>query len=187
MRSVRMYCTSVSLAIVSALPAVAQQTSAASAQARSNVIAASFSKSKSMSKEKFGIRKEKYLKVQSEPAVRPNPADYSGTYAVPDMDFGLQLQVNHDGTFNGTGFEPLSDNVRRTFVLKNGRIQGALLTARKVYAGGESEAFEGAFMNRSTYQSPTDKGVTVFGFGTLGRPVNVSGLTINKFFFEKTR
>ena len=42
-------------------------------------------------------------------------------------------------------------------------------------------------MNRSTHQSPTDKGVTVFGFGTLGRSVNVSGLTINKFFFEKTR
>jgi len=93
--------------------------------------------------------------------------------------------VNHDGSFDGTGFEPLSDNVRRTFVLKNGRIQGALLTATKVYASGESEEFEGAFMNRSTYQSPTDKGVTVFGFGTLGRPVSVSGLTINKFFFEK--
>src|SRR5207253_10927300 len=80
MRSVRMYCTSVSLASVSALPAIAQQTSAASAEARSNVIAASFSKLKRMRKEKFGIRKVMYLKVKSASAVSPKPADESGTY-----------------------------------------------------------------------------------------------------------
>src|SRR5207237_5764594 len=91
MRSVRMYCTSVSLAIVSALPAIAQQTSAASAQARSNVIAASFSKSISMSKEKLGIRKKKYINVQSYPADRLNPTDYSGSYAFPYMDVGFQV------------------------------------------------------------------------------------------------
>src|SRR5438552_9111458 len=106
-----------------------------------------------MSKEKFGIRKEKYLKVQSEPAVRPNPADYSGTYAVPDMDFGFQLQVNHDGTFDGTGFEPRGANVGRTLLLKKERIKGGFLRARKVSARGEPEASEAASMNGPTSKS----------------------------------
>jgi hypothetical protein len=184
-----MHSPSVVLAIVlaTAVPAGAQQVQAASvAQARSSAIAASFSKFKNISKERHGIKKEKYLRVQSEPAVRANPADYSGRYDVPDMGFGLELRVNRDGSFDGTGHEPLGENVSRTFTLKNGRIQGALLTATKVYAGGETERFEGAFMNRSTYESPSDKGTTIFGFGTLGRPVTVSGMTINKFFYEKT-
>lgn len=171
-------------AIVTATPAAAQQTSAA-AQARSSAIAASFIKSKDVHKEKHGVRKDKYIRVETEPAVRQNPADYSGTYEL-DMGFGLQLRVNRDGTFEGTGYEPLDSNVRRTFALRNGRIQGALLTATKVYADGRTEPLEGAFMNRSRYESPTDKGVTVFGLGTLGRPITVSGNTLDKFFYEKT-
>ncbi|MFL5500990.1 MAG: hypothetical protein ACJ79Q_07135 [Gemmatimonadaceae bacterium] len=50
-----------------------------------------------------------------------------------------------------------------------------------------TEAFEGAFMNRSTYQSPTDKGVTVFGFGMMGRPIGIDGNTFERFFLEKVR
>ena len=77
-----------------------------SADAKSDAIAASFSKMKSLSKEKFGVRKEKYLKVQSEPAVLRNPADYSGKYEVPDLNLGLDLSVKRDGTVTGTGYEP---------------------------------------------------------------------------------
>ena len=155
-----------------------------SAEAKSNALAASFSKFKSLSKEKRGVKKEKYLKVESEPAVRRNPADYSGKYQVPDLPFGLELNVNSDGTFTGTGYEPLSEGVVRTFVLRDGKIDGSFLTATKVYSDA-TQAFEGAFMNRSTYQSPTDKGVTVFGFGTIGRAVYINGYTIEKFFYQK--
>jgi hypothetical protein len=62
-----------------------------------------------------------------------------------------------------------------------------LVTATKVYANGVTQPLEGAFMNRSTYESPTDKGFTVFGLGVLGRPTSVSGVTIDKFFYERTR
>lgn len=157
------------------------------ATAKSNAIAASFSKFKSLSKEKRGVKKEKYLRVESAPAVVSNPADYSGSYKVSDWEFGLDLRVKADGSFTGSGYEPLSENVKRTFTLQNGRIRGALATATKVYANGTSEPFEGAFMNRSVYESPTDKGVTIFGFGTLTRAFVIDGLTIDKLFYEKTQ
>lgn len=190
MRPVHVHSARVAVAIASIAIAGslgAQQPRSASADAKSSAIAASFSKYKSLSKERRGIKKEKYVRVTSEPAVRANPTEYSGSYEVIDMGFGLELRVNRDGTFDGTGYEALSDNVSRKFILRDGKIQGALATATKVYSGGETERFEGAFMNRSRYESPNDPGVTVFGLGTLGKPVTVSGQTINKFFFQKTR
>jgi hypothetical protein len=101
------------------------------------------------------------------------------------MNFGLDLTVTPDGTVTGNGYEPLSDDVKRTFTLRNARIERAFLTATKVYADGRTEPFEGAFMNRSTSQSPTDKGVTVFGLGTMGRAVVIAGNTIDRFFLQK--
>ena len=158
--------------------------SRSSVDAKTNAIAASFSKFKSLSKEKHGIKKEKYLKVESQPAVLPNPADYSGKYEVPDLHMSIDLKVNRDGSFTGSGYEELGDGVMRTFVLRDGKIDRAFLSATKVYANA-SQTFEGAFMNRSTYESPTDKGTTVFGFGTIGRAIYVNGYTTDKFFFQK--
>ena len=155
-------------------------------QARSQAIAASFSKFKHLTKEKHGIRKEKYLKVESQPVIKTNPEDYSGAYEIPDLGFALRLRVDHTGNVEGVGYEPLNSDpaVRRVFTLENGKIEGALLTATKVYSAGHTERLEGVFMNRATFESPTDKGFTVFGLGTLGRPIEVSGLTLDKFFYE---
>ena len=183
MRSVRII--SLMACLAGASPPLHAQTPTENA-ARSSAIAASFSKFKNVSKEKFGIKKSKYLSIRSEPAVLGNPADYSGRYQNADFDFVLHLRVNADGTVTGDGHEPLDDNVNRTFTLTNGRIQGALLTARKVYANGASERFEGAFMNRTIKQTPDDLGVKVFGFGIMSKPIVMHGLTIDKFFFEKT-
>jgi hypothetical protein len=175
------------LAVAATAPVAAQQSSSPAVQARTNVIAASFNKSKHVRKEKHGITTEKYLRVESVPAVKANPAEYSGRYEVDGLDFGLDLRVNNDGSLEGTGHEPLSDNVHRTFTLKNGRIQGALLTATKVYAGGSTERLEGAFMNRSRFETPTDRGLTTFGLGVLGKPVTVDGNTFDRFFYERVR
>jgi hypothetical protein len=154
--------------------------------ARSTAIAASFSKFKSLSKEKRGVKKEKYLSIRSEPAVLANVTEYSGRYENADFDFVLHLRVSADGVVTGDGHEPLADNVNRTFTLTNGRIQGALLTARKVYANGASERFEGAFMHRTIKESANDPGIRVFGFGTMGKMIEMHGMTIDKFFLEKT-
>ena len=182
----RLYSISPVLAGLALLTATSAQAQASrSAEAKSNAIAASFSKFKSLSKEKRGVKKEKYLKVESEPAVLRNPADYSGKYEVPDLNFRLDLTVNSDGAVSGTGYEPVSEGIMRRFTLRNGKIEQAFLTATKVYADGRTEPFEGAFMNRSTYESPTDKGVTVFGFGTIGRAVEIDGNTFDRFFYQK--
>ena len=160
--------------------------STADPQAKTKAIVASFNKFKHLSKEKHGIKKEKYLKVESNPVLKANPEDYSGTYEIPDLGFAMHLRVDHSGRVEGDGYEPLMPDpaVRRTFTLKNGKIEGALLTATKVYAGGYPEKLEGAFIERTTFESPTDKGFSRFGLGTLGRPIEVSGLTLDKFFYE---
>lgn len=160
--------------------------SARDPQARSQVIAASFSKFKNVSREKHGFKKEKYLKVESQPVIKANREDYSGTYEIPDLGFAMHLRVDHSGRVAGDGYEPLNSDpaVRRTFALKDGMIDGALLTAIKVYAGGNTERLEAVFLNRTTFESPTDKGFTRFGLGALGRSVHVMGLTLDKFFYE---
>jgi hypothetical protein len=159
----------------------------ASAQTRTRAIAASFSKSKHVVKQKHGVRVEKYKEVRSEPLVKANPQEYSGNYEVPDMGFGLQLRVDGNGSVEGTGYEPAGPDlsVRRRFTLRNGRIEGALLTATQVYANGTQDRLEGVFLNRSAFDSPTDKGTTVFGLGVVGKEIGIAGNTINKFFYER--
>jgi hypothetical protein len=160
--------------------------SASDAQTKTQAIVASFNKFKHVTKEKHGIRKEKYKKVQSEPVVKANREDYSGAYEVPDMGFAMHLRVDHSGKVEGDGYEPVMQDpaVGRAFTLKNGRIEGALLTATKVYGSGQTENLEGVFLNRTSFESPTDKGVTTFGLGTVGRPIDVSGLTLDRLFYE---
>jgi hypothetical protein len=160
--------------------------SASDAQTKTQAIVASFNKFKHVDKEKRGIRKEKYKKIQSEPVVKANPEDYSGTYEIPDLGFAMHLRADNSGKVEGDGYEPLMQDpaVRRTFALKNGKIDGALLTATKVYGSGQTEKLEGVFINRTSFESPTDKGSTTFGLGTVGRPIEVSGLTLDRLFYE---
>jgi uncharacterized protein YejL (UPF0352 family) len=176
-----------SLVVVDAGRASSQTLASTSdARAQSQVIAASFSKFKSLSVEKRGIRKSKYLKVESTPAIKANPADYSGTYEIADLGFALHMRADRTGKVEGDGYEPLNSDpaIRRVFTLRNGKIEGALLTATKVYSGGYTETLEGAFMNRATFESPTDKGTVRFGLGTRGRPIEVSGITLDRFFYD---
>ena len=163
--------------------ASSQQAGVAGSELRTQTIVASFNKSKHLVKEKHGIRKEKYLDVRSVPAVKQNPADYSGAYEA-DLGFSLGLRVDRNGRVEGTGYEPLNDDagVSRSFTLKNGRMTGALITATKVYANGSSEPFEGVFINKTTFESPTDTGVTTFGLGVVGKQLQVGGL--NRLFYQ---
>jgi hypothetical protein len=114
---------------------------------------------------------------------------YSGTYEVADLGLTLHLEVDANGHVEGSGEEPVSDDagVMRRFTLTNGKIDGALLTGTKRYASGGSQRFEGVFINLTSFESPTDKGVTTFGLGVLGSPLHVSGVTVDKFFYELKR
>jgi len=178
-------CLAAVLVPLTTLPAQ-QMRASQSAQTRTQAIAASFSKEKHVVKEKRGVRVEKYKRVQSDPVVKANPQDYSGRYEVPDMGLAVQLRVDRNGDVEGAGYEPTGPDlsVRRSFTLKNGKIDGALLTATQVFANGTQDRFEGVFMNRTSFESPADKGVTKFGLGVIGKEITVAGNTNNRFFYE---
>src|SRR4051812_6149418 len=168
------------------LGTVSSSQQVASADVRTRTIVASFNKSKHVVREKRGIRKEKYLDVRSVPAVRKNAAEYSGDYDAPDFGFSLHLRADASGSVEGSGREPLNEDATmfRTFTLRNGRITGALLTGTKVYAGGSTAPLEGVFIDKSTFESPTDKGFTTFGLGVVGTGLRVHGLDIDKIFLQ---
>ena len=128
--------------------------------------------------------------MRSVPAIKQNPADYSGAYEdLSGMGFSLTLRVDASGRVEGTGYEPLNDEpaVSRSFTLRNGRITGALITATKVYGNGSSEPFEGVFINKTVFESPTDKGVTAFGLGVVGKQFQVGGVNVDKLFYQLKR
>jgi hypothetical protein len=164
-----------------------QQPAGPAAQSRTQAIVASFNKSKHVSKEKRGVRKEKYIQVRTEPVTKQNPAEYSGSYEALGLPgFSLRLRVDRSGRVEGTGSEPLNDDatVSRSFNLRDGQINGALITAKKLYADGSSEPFEGVFINRTSFGSPTDKGVTTFGLGVVGKGFQVGGQNLDRVFYQ---
>jgi hypothetical protein len=142
-------------------------------------LATAFNKHKQVTKEKHGVRMEKYKDVRSEPAVKQNIADYSGVYEVSELGYVLNIQAGNNGSVQASG-----NDKGRTFRLENARIEGALLTASKVYQDGTTEKFEGVFLNRTDRNSPTDPGVTIFGLGVvLNTPFETNGLTYEKLFY----
>ena len=165
------------LSVACAASIVSQQLSS---QTKAREIAAAFTKNKHAVKEKFGVRVEKYKDVRSEPAVKSNLSEYSGVYEVHDLGYVISVQVGNDGRIQANG----SEN-SRTFTLENAKIDGALLTATKVYSDGARERFAGSFLNRADRNSPTDPGVTIFGLGVvLTTPFEVNGLTYDKLFYQ---
>lgn len=150
------------------------------AQTRAQAIAAGFSKQKHVVKEKYGVRTEKYKDVQSEAVVRKNVRDYAGVYEFGDLSYVINIQVASDGRLEMNAFE---NNQQLRF--ENVRIEGALLTASKIYQDGSTEKFEGVFLNRTERNSPSDAGVTTFGLGVVpATPVNAHGLTFDKLFYQ---
>jgi hypothetical protein len=160
-----------------------------SAQTRAQELAASFSKHKSATKEKNGVRIEKYKDVRSEAVVKQNPGDYSGVYELVDLGYVLNLQVGNDGRVKADGFEATGANSQpRTFRLENAKVDGALLTATKVYNDGSASKFEGVFITRTERKSPTDIGSSTFGLGVvLTTPFEHDGLTYEKVFYQLKR
>jgi hypothetical protein len=144
-------------------------------------LVAQFNKTKHKVKEKFGVRNEHYSQVRSEAAVK-RPEEYTGVYRLDISGAALELRVSANGAVEGKG----EDSEGRDFTLTNGKVEGALLTAAKVYDNGGSEKFEGVFINRTsrtgkTSEDAVDNG-TVFGLGVIGQLKND-----NDRFFESRR
>ncbi len=159
-----------------------------SVDARTRAIVASFNKSKHVVKSKNGVTVDKYKRIASEPALRSDPSSYSGSYLVDGLGYSLDLRVTRDGHVDGSGEEPIAadPNIRRQFKL-SGTMEGALLSGTKTYASGAREKFDGVFINSTTYESPTDKGVTTFGLGVLTPLRDFGGVTTDKLFYQVVR
>ena len=172
------------LLVIDAGIALSQETAAQ----RTRVIVASFNKKKDVVREKKGIRVEKYKETRSEPAILKNIRDYSGSYEAQGLGLSLDLHVDSHGNVTGNGYEAVDQDQRvfRGYSLKNARIDGALLTGTKVYERGGTEPFEGVFINKTSFESPTDKGMRSFGIGVIGHSVVLDGgVTIDKIFYER--
>jgi hypothetical protein len=146
--------------------------SLSAAGTRTNEILAMFSKSKHVHKEKHGVTKSLSIDRHGEPVVRN---DYSGRYEVDGLDLSLRLTRN-----GGEGTDP-----RGAFTLRDVRLDGALLTATKVYTNGRTGKLEGVFMDLVT----TTNGETSRMFG-LGVPLEVpyvidGGIELERVFYEK--
>lgn len=153
------------------------------AQSKAQEIAAAFNKHKGAVRAKYGVRKEKYKDVRSEPVVKQNIRDYSGVYEVSDLGYTIIVQVWSDGRVRANGYE--KGQPSRTFELEHAKIEGALLTATKAYPDGAVEKFDGVFMTRTERNSPSDTGVVAFGLGVvLGTPVELGGITYDKLFYQ---
>jgi hypothetical protein len=156
-------------------------------QQRAQEIAASFNKSKHQVKEKHGVRIEKFKEVRSEPVVRKDAREYSGTY-VADLGAGytMKVEVGTDGRVQANGSEPAPEGSRK-FTLRDAKIQGALLTGTKVYEDGTTEKFEGVFINRTERESQTDSGTTSFGLAVVYDPPKVErddSFSLTRLFYK---
>jgi hypothetical protein len=159
--------------------------------ARNREILASFNKTKHEAREKFGIRREKYKQIHSEPVVKSALLDYAGNYSVPDLGYIIHIAAIGAGVVV-TGSEPQGESrpVRR-FHLENASLEGALLAGTKVYDDGERTRFEGLFINMTDTEgvSPTQvtHRATTFGLGVVGVRVNSGDVHTDKLFYQFER
>jgi hypothetical protein len=167
-------------------PSALTTTSTLDAQQRAQELATLFNKTKHKVKEKRGIKIEVFVEIRSELVVRRDAREYAGTYEALSA-FPFRLEVGGDGRIEASGSEPGPQGTRQ-FTLKNAKIEGALLSATKVYTDGGSEKFEAVFINRTDRYTQTDTGTTTFGLGVVYDAPKTSsdyGFSINKLFYER--
>lgn len=158
------------------------------ASQRAREIATLFNKSKHKVKEKRGIRIEVHVEVTSEPVVKKDAREYSGTYNAFD-EYALTLRASADGHVEASGAEP-GPKGKRNFTLRDARVENALVTGTKVYDDGATEKFEAVFLNRTVQNGQTNTSETTFGLGVLYDPPKTSydeGFVLNKLFYEVQR
>ena len=137
---------------------------------RTQALVAALDKTKYKKKEKANISIEIYVDVKNEAVVR-SPSDYAGTYRDEDGENSLELRISSGGV-SGSGSEEMIDGGRTMrYTLRDASINGALLTATKVYENGEQRALEAVFVNRTVSAGKNANQIesrdTKFGLGFI--------------------
>ncbi len=162
-------------------------------QQRTDEIVGSLNKSRYELKEKRGVRKEKYLSVHSKPITKKNIADYSGQYEVPSLGYNLEIRVTDGGSIEATGYESKNGDAQqqgRKFTFRNAKIEGALLTATKVYDDGSKEKFEGVFIEQTDIEGVSPQQIErqskTFGLAVAEVQVKTtSGVNLDRLFYHR--
>ncbi|HEX8407718.1 MAG TPA: hypothetical protein VF883_02560 [Thermoanaerobaculia bacterium] len=151
---------------------------------RTQEIVDAFTKNKHVNKQKRGVTKQRYAHRHGEPAVQRDPTSLSGTYEVEGLDLTVRLTVARDGSVSGSG----SDR-GEAFTLRGARVDGALLTATKVYANDDRQQLEGVFMNLVSRDGTTPETATTtraFGLGVVPDvPLRVDSMSMGKLFYAR--
>jgi hypothetical protein len=152
-------------------------------------LVAALDKTKYKKKEKANVSIEVFVDVKNEAVVRPNRSEYSGRYE--SDGYQLMLTVGENGSASGSGFDSSAGNDKvLKFSLKDGRVDGALLSGTKVYEDGSERPFEVVFVNRTsrvgTNPNVAKSEPTMFGIGFIQyeNGNSNSGWT-NRVFLEK--
>ncbi|HEX8172662.1 MAG TPA: hypothetical protein VF824_19150 [Thermoanaerobaculia bacterium] len=158
---------------------------ASSPDTRTSELLASFSKTKYAHATKHGVTKSRYKDMHGEAVVRADRASYSGAYRVQGLPYSLRLTVSDAGAITGDG----SDD-GRPFVLRDARIEGALLTATKVFAGGATAPLEGVFMDLVDREGTSPQALThsarTYGLGVvLHDPLRRDSVNFEKLFYQR--
>lgn len=154
------------------------------AQAKTDQLITALGKTKYKKKDKKNIFIEVYVDVKSEAVVKSNVRDFSGVYE-SGSDYRLELRVSADGQVEGKGYDTEYNNSgQKNFILRDARIEGALLTATKAFENGETVKFEAVFNNRTLTEgkNPNEIGSreTKFGLGFI----QSNSDWINRVFLE---
>ena len=146
-------------------------------------------KTKYKKKEKANVSIETYVDIKNEAAVR-DPVEYGGSYESEDSGWSLSLHVERGGVVTGSGFDAMNGetNRRRSFVLKDATINGALLVGTIVYENGEQRRFEAVFVNHTVASGRNADEITSrdtkFGIGFIATGTGSDYLT-RRVFLER--
>jgi hypothetical protein len=130
---------------------------------------------KAKDKEEGYTPKTKVKEKRFEPVVKQNLHDYEGTYTGIDPTYVIEIRVGEDGKLN---INSLEDNQKVT--LANLKLEGAHMTATKIYRDGHREKFDATFSNRIL------NGVTAFGILVEGLNINLAGTSFSRVFYQLT-
>ena len=155
------------------------------AEQRTQNLIAALGKTKHKKKEKKNVSFELYIDIKSEAVVKNNVQDYTGVYESMQAGYRIELRVPADGKIEGNGYDSdFNTSQKQNFTLKDARVEGALLTATKVFADGETKKLEAVFNNRTVTEGKNPNEInsreTKYGLGFI----DSWGTVTNRVFLE---
>lgn len=130
-----------------------------------------------------------YMDVKHQISPR-GPANYAGRYRDGDGSHRVNLLVAKNGTIEGSGYDKYCNEVscqKKDFILKNAKLDGALLTGIRVYANGASRPIEAVFVSRTvkfgTNSNSLETVASEFGLGFI----ETNGEMTNRVFMTREK